>query len=166
MMKVVYVEVDRCLACLNCVRACFFRQHENLHGAVANILVHVDLDHRRIVAATCLQCEDAPCMEACPTGALYRDPETRAVVVDKQACVGCAMCVVACPFGNVQLDAIRRVATKCDLCGGDPKCVQVCMAKALHFASVDELDRLRRQNRDRKLAVRALADDSGSKAAS
>lgn len=156
-MKVIFVEIDRCIACRNCERICTFQQSERHNGDSANIFVHVDLDSRRIYAATCLQCEEALCMKACPTGALRRDPVTRAVVVDKTACVGCGMCVVACPFGSVHLDQAARKAAKCDLCGGDPKCVQVCMAKALHFADINELAVLKQKRADRRFCIRAVS---------
>ena len=155
-MKVVFVEIERCIACLSCERVCFFHQAESCQGHVANIFVHVDMDHRRIFTATCRQCEVALCMKVCPSGALSRDPRTHAVVVDKNRCIGCGMCVTACPFGSVQLDGEQRVAAKCDLCGGNPRCVQVCMAKALHFGSINELAELKRKRTDLKLSIRAM----------
>ena len=156
-MNVVFVEIDRCIACLNCMRVCSFRRDEIHHCQSPNILVNVDMDKRRIFAAICLQCETALCMQVCPTGALKRDPLTQAVVVDRTACIACAMCVIACPFGNMDLDRINRVATKCDLCGGKPKCVQVCMAKALHYGSIEELVQMKKRREGLRLAVRAMS---------
>ena len=155
-MKVVFVEIERCIACLSCQRVCLFRQAESHRGDAANIFVHVDIEQRRIFTATCRQCEVALCMKVCPAKALSRDPQTHAVVVDKHRCIGCGLCVAACPFGSVQLDSMQRVATKCDLCGGDPRCVQVCMAKALHFGSINELAELKRKRLDLKLSIRAI----------
>jgi Fe-S-cluster-containing dehydrogenase component len=100
-------------------------------------------------------------MEVCPSGALTRDTKTHAVVVDKSRCVGCGLCVTACPFGSIQVDGLHQVAFKCDLCGGSPLCVQVCMAGALHFGSLRELGRLRRRQGDRNLAIRAVPWDGG-----
>jgi len=158
-MKIVYVELDRCIACLNCERACIFHKAEQRAGSTANIFVNVDMDQRRILAGTCLQCETALCMAVCPVDALSRDPLTSAVVVDSQTCVSCGMCSIACPYGYINLDDPLRKATKCDLCGGDPRCVQVCMAGALHFDSLQSLMEHRQKNPDMHLGLRAVSDD-------
>lgn len=158
-MKVVFVELDRCIACLSCEHVCRFQQSMLKKGGASNIFVTVDIDQRRIYAGTCLQCASAWCMQVCPVDALSQDPTTAAVVVDKRLCIGCGMCVVACPFGYMQLDASVRRATKCDLCGGDPKCVQVCMAGALHFDTIEALAARRNEPDGRRLGVRALPSD-------
>ncbi len=159
-MKVVVVELDRCIACLSCEHVCRFQQSMLRSGGASNIFVNVDMDRRRIYAGTCLQCTPAWCMQVCPVDALSHDPATSAVVVDKQQCIGCGMCVMACPYGYMQLDVSVRRATKCDLCGGDPKCVQVCMAGALHFESIDALAARRHEPGGRRLEVRAVPNDS------
>ena len=155
-MNVVYVELDRCIACLSCERACQFQQAGQDSGCSPNIFVHVDMERRRIHTGTCLQCETALCMEVCPTNAITRDPETSAVVVDKENCLGCGMCIAACPFGYMHLDDSRRKAAKCDLCGGNPKCVQMCMAKALHFGSINSIAERKRNQIDLRLGLRAV----------
>ena len=144
-MKVIFVEPDRCLGCRNCERVCSFRDSGGFKREDTNIWVHIDLDQRSIFTMTCQQCETALCLEACPTAAIERDPETRAVVVDESACVGCRMCVHACPFGCIHFEGRRRVAAKCDLCSGKPKCVQNCMAGALHFGDINDLAALKRE---------------------
>ena len=160
-MEIVYVELDRCIACHNCERACLFHKSEQRTGSNANIFVSVDMDLRRIFTGTCLQCESALCMAVCPSGALSRDPRTMAVVVDTKTCLACGMCIMACPFGYMELDDTSRRATKCDLCNGDPKCVQVCMAGALHFGSIDSLAERKRQHPDHLLGLRAVPDHEG-----
>ena len=150
-MNIVYVELDRCIACHNCERACLFHKTERRSGSTANIFVSVDMDQRRILAGTCLQCEDALCMAVCPVDALTRDPLTSAVVVDPEVCLSCSMCTIACPYGYMHLDDSSRRATKCDLCGGDPRCVQMCMAEALHFEDIQSL--AERRKRDPRLHV-------------
>ena len=100
-------------------------------------------------------------MEACPVDAIKRDPETTAVVVDKEICIGCGDCVEACPFGYMHLDDYLQTATKCDLCGGNPKCVQVCMARALHFGSIDSLAELKRTQTGLRLGLRAVPSPKG-----
>jgi len=155
-MRVIYADLNRCLGCLSCQRACMFRQMEQGRGTTPNIWIYVDMERRVITAATCLQCSAAFCMRACPTGALKRDPQTHAVVVDRGVCVGCGVCIMACPFGYVHLEPAFGVAAKCDLCDGNPRCVQVCMAHALHFADLNELAELKRKRCDAGLVLRAV----------
>ena len=157
-MEIVYVELDRCIACHNCERACLFHKSEQRTGSNANIFVSVDMDLRRIFAGTCLQCESALCMAVCPVHALTRDPLTEAILVDTKTCLSCGMCIAACPYGYMTQDDSSRRATKCDLCGGDPRCVQVCMADALHFGSLQSLAERRKQKPDMHVGLRALSD--------
>lgn len=79
----------------------------------------------------CRQCGTAACVNACPTGALSKDPKTKAVLVDKDKCIGCRKCSKACPFGSIAF--VDGKAQLCDLCGGDPKCVKACPAGALAY---------------------------------
>jgi carbon-monoxide dehydrogenase iron sulfur subunit len=86
------------------------------------------------VPIVCQQCEEAACADICPVQAISRDADTDAMVVDEDLCVGCQMCVVACPFGAIVLDKDRRQAIKCDLCGGaEPWCVRFCEPGALTY---------------------------------
>ena len=51
----------------------------------------------------------------------------------KEACIGCRMCMLACPFGVIAFDGEARVIAKCDTRSGDPECVRFCAAGALEF---------------------------------
>jgi Fe-S-cluster-containing hydrogenase component 2 len=88
---------------------------------------------------TCQHCEDAPCAAACPEDAITRDDAQVRTVIDYNRCVGCQMCVHACPFGAMKFDADRGRPYKCDLCGGDPLCVAFCEPGALVFIEADGL---------------------------
>jgi len=158
-MNIVYVDLDRCIACHNCERACLFHKLEQRDGSTANIFVSVDMDLRRIFAGTCLQCESALCMSVCPVNALSRDPLTSAIVVDTDTCFSCGMCTIACPYGYMNLDDSSHRATKCDLCGGDPRCVQMCMADALHFDSIQSLVTRRQKKPHMHVGLRAVPDN-------
>ena len=63
----------------------------------------------------CKHCENAGCLEACPTGAIVRT-EFGGVFVQPDVCNGCAYCVVACPFGVVQRNPEDGRAFKCTFC--------------------------------------------------
>jgi Fe-S-cluster-containing dehydrogenase component len=84
---------------------------------------------------TCQQCDEPPCLAACPNEAIFRDEELDRVLINHQKCVGCRMCVSACPFGAMGFDEERGKSFKCDLCGGLPECVRVCTAGALMYAA-------------------------------
>jgi Fe-S-cluster-containing hydrogenase component 2 len=74
----------------------------------------------------CAQCADYPCIESCPENALSVDEETSAVLVDREKCTSCGLCIKACPGQVPFLHPGDNKATICDLCEGDPECVKVC----------------------------------------
>ena len=161
-MKVIFIEMDRCIGCRNCERVCSFQEAGGFKRENSNIWVRIDLEKRTIFTMTCLQCETALCLEICPTNAIGRDPRTGAVVVDEAACVGCRMCMVACPFGCIHFENRRRVAAKCNLCNGEPRCVQNCMSGALHYADINELAAIKRRHMDVRLVQPNQLDHGGS----
>ena len=57
-------------------------------------------------------------------------------VVDEERCVGCGVCVLACPFGTVHIDAETGRAVKCDLCHGEPACAVACPTQAIELVEV------------------------------
>ncbi|MDR2670011.1 MAG: 4Fe-4S dicluster domain-containing protein [Desulfovibrio sp.] len=95
----------------------------------------------------CMQCADAPCLNACPTGATYRTPEDGVIHVDKGLCIGCGNCIQACPYGARFRHARQNVADKCDFCaprrarGLMPACVDTCITKARTFGPLDAATR-------------------------
>lgn len=95
---------------------------------------------------SCQHCGDAPCVMVCPTRALYRDGEDGSVLVDRDLCVGCHSCELACPFGAPKFPDSGKMA-KCDLCrirrdhGLRPACVRVCPTQALDAGLLDEMSK-------------------------
>jgi carbon-monoxide dehydrogenase iron sulfur subunit len=85
-------------------------------------------------AIQCRHCEDPVCVTACMTGAMTKDPETGAVLHDKEQCIGCWMCIMVCPYGGIRRDMRdHKAASKCDLCLEleEPACVAACPNEAL-----------------------------------
>jgi Fe-S-cluster-containing hydrogenase component 2 len=83
----------------------------------------------------CQQCNEAPCTTVCIPHAMHRNPLTGQVDLDAAKCIGCKMCVQACPFGNAAWDFLTESILKCDTCNGDPKCVKFCPNAALEWVA-------------------------------
>ena len=74
----------------------------------------------------CVQCEDYPCVKACPQGALSVNKKTEAVQVDEDKCTACGVCIKACPGRVPHLHPAKKTILICDLCDGKPQCAKVC----------------------------------------
>ncbi len=93
----------------------------------------------------CKHCANAPCHEACPTGAIIRT-EFDTVYVQQDICNGCGYCIVACPFGVIARDDQGdHHAHKCTLCydrlkdGLEPACAKACPTDSIVFGEVAQL---------------------------
>lgn len=92
----------------------------------------------------CKHCANAPCLEACPTGSLFRT-EFDTVVVQPDICNGCGYCVPACPFGVVDLSPDDGKAHKCTMCydrlksGMEPACSKACPTESIIFGEIGDL---------------------------
>lgn len=133
MQKIIAVYPDRCTACRICEIACSFRHHGEINPNKSRIKVNIFHEDFFFYPSVCSQCEDAWCVEICPNYALQKNRKTGVVSVDESRCVGCRMCIQACPFGAMGYDSVKGIAEKCDLCGGDPECVKNCFYGALEF---------------------------------
>jgi carbon-monoxide dehydrogenase iron sulfur subunit len=96
------------------------------------------------VPLLCKVCDDAPCIEICPTQAIVRDPSTRAIVVFEEQCIGCNLCGEVCPIGAISIGLGKSVATVCDQCRGEPLCVRYCPTEALVYEEPDVVASRRR----------------------
>lgn len=92
----------------------------------------------------CKHCSSAPCLEACPTGAILKT-EFDTVYIQQDVCNGCGYCVIACPFGVVALNETDGHAHKCTFCydrlkgGLEPACAKSCPTDSIKFGLLDEL---------------------------
>jgi len=97
----------------------------------------------------CAQCEDYPCVQACPTKALSISKRTGAVLVKTKACISCGKCIEACPGRIPHIHPTENYVVICDLCKGDPQCVKVCQEGGWNV-----LKKVSRRNRHYKLYAR------------
>ncbi len=132
-MKMLAVDHSRCTGCRLCEIACSLHQDGTVNPAAARLAI-VRWDEEGIhVPIVCQQCDAAICEQVCQPGAITRDAETGALVVNEHLCIGCRLCVVGCPYGAMSVHPVGRHVIKCNLCGGDPRCVCFCETGALRF---------------------------------
>jgi Fe-S-cluster-containing dehydrogenase component len=142
--KAMVINLDRCIGCDDCVRAC-----ATAHDNNPRFRRHGFSQHNAMIANACMHCTDPVCLIGCPTGAIHREESSGTVVINDNTCIGCATCANACPYDNIQMVDIRDKtgaflldgegqtiarATKCDLCVTQltgPACVQACPHDAL-----------------------------------
>ncbi|HSP17722.1 MAG TPA: 4Fe-4S dicluster domain-containing protein [Thermoanaerobaculia bacterium] len=96
---------------------------------------------RAFQVTRCNQCEHPPCVEACPTSAMYRRPDG-IVDFDKNVCIGCKACIAACPYDAIFINPEDHSAEKCNFCahrleaGLEPACVVVCPTEAIMIGNL------------------------------
>ncbi len=131
------VVADHCTGCRRCEMACSFA-HTGYYGPeLSRIRVNKDDGLGLDVPVVCRQCSAAQCIEVCPRGALYRNRITQSVALDRTLCLKCGLCIKACPFGAIHVDA-EGYPLICDLCGGKPGCVEACPTGAIRFGRAGE----------------------------
>jgi Fe-S-cluster-containing hydrogenase component 2 len=139
-MKQLIITPKLCTNCHICELACSFKHSQQFTLAYSRVRTIFHPEGNLTVPEICLQCIDAACMQACPSGALYVDEEISAVRVNYKKCVGCLSCVAACPFGNMLHDTgSPGYVFKCDLCVGDPVCARFCPTGALVYVEAQKL---------------------------
>ena len=138
----------RCTGCETCVVACkdwndipagpafWIRVATTEQGNFPNVLVS-------FMARACYHCAEPPCVPACPTGASYRRPDG-IVLIDRDTCVGCGLCLEACPYSARHFDPASRKMGKCTSCahllerGERPACVKTCTTGASAFGDLND----------------------------
>jgi len=152
MNKIILVNPEKCVGCRNCALACSFKNAGIFSLAEARIgtiwIPKIGMN----VPMLCQHCTKPLCMDVCPVGAISRDEETGAVVLNPDLCIGCKMCVVICPFGGPRIEPETANIIKCDLCGGDPECVKHCLYGALEFVDANEAAYIKRRAGAERLA--------------
>lgn len=118
-------DYPKCSGCRKCEIACSLFHENRIWPEASRVRVFMLVPGAE-VPHLCAQCEDHPCVNSCPVEALTISDETGAVLVDKEKCDGCGVCIDACPGRVPHVHPTEKYAIICDLCGGEPQCVKVC----------------------------------------
>ncbi len=150
--KSVYIQwnQDECLGCSRCFTACAVYHHGAAAPLLSGIIWH---DEQQLDGFQprkplfCQQCDSRDCYDVCPLQdeAIRIDSTSGAIYIDASDCIGCGLCVDACPHEESRINLAdidgRKVAVKCDLCKdrkGGPVCIEVCGRQALTLAPKDK----------------------------
>lgn len=155
-MKQLFVRLDRCTGCHTCELACAV-EHSRSKDVFSSLFesplpkkrLYVQQVDGKTFPIFCRHCDDAPCMAACLSGALWRD-ERGAVRRKKEKCIGCWTCILVCPYGVIgrEFRDGKWISVKCDLCDDreSPACVASCPTRALGWAEPEEFAAMRRRS--------------------
>lgn len=173
MNRFVIAEPSKCIGCRTCEVACVLA-HPIAEGMVEALTPETFTPRLKLVRhlnvtapVQCRQCENAPCVNVCPTAALVYRAGTVQLIAER--CIGCQTCVVACPFGAMDMISVPvqqikgpmtvrkevSLAHKCDVCIDRPEgpaCISVCPTKALFLVEPAGLEDLSSQRREQALA--------------
>jgi Fe-S-cluster-containing hydrogenase component 2 len=138
--KFLMVFPELCTGCRDCEIVCTIKHEKVINPERARIRVIRDVFEGLELPVVCMQCIDAPCVEACRVDAIYED-ERGAKIIDYEKCIGCRRCIIACPLGAAFLDPVTKKPVKCDLCNGDPVCVKFCSTGAVRHVDAETLNR-------------------------
>ncbi len=169
MNRFVIADPKKCIGCRTCEIACVMAHNGNQTSTLTpeNFSPRLKVIKGLSVstAVLCRQCEDAPCANVCPNGAIVHAKDSIQVIQEK--CIGCKTCVVACPFGAMDViskpaqrmsggdsygDCVRAEAHKCDLCIDNPSgpaCIKVCPTDALQLISNETIEAMIRKKQER-----------------
>lgn len=151
----IVTDLNRCVGCLACSVAC-----KTINGVPVgnfwNKTLRIGPNPTEeggnwpdvevyFMTVSCQHCKNPECVHVCPTEASHISDDGT-VQIDKEKCIGCQFCVMACPYGVRYLNEEERVVEKCTLCeqlvaeGGLPQCVTQCGGMARWFGDLDSQD--------------------------
>jgi Fe-S-cluster-containing dehydrogenase component len=149
------INLDRCVGCDDCVRAC-----ATTHDNNPRFTRHGYAYENAMIVHACMHCTDPVCLIGCPTGAIHREQDSGTVVINDDTCIGCGTCANSCPYNNIKMVNIRDQmgafvldrdgqpvsrATKCDLCASQltgPACQEACPHDALIRVNIRDTKKL------------------------
>jgi len=156
-MERLFCDPRKCVGCHACELACAIEhsQSKNLHSIILSaesaasrraVYVLGGEPYRvgiggRPISLGCHHCDPAPCVDACFSGAMHKENGQTSCTASR--CLGCWMCVMACPYGVI---TAVETALKCDLCPDRVEregraryaCVDACPTGALVAGTFQE----------------------------
>ncbi len=158
-MKVLIIDIDKCNGCYNCQVACkdehvgndwtpiakpqpdtghfWMKVTDIVQGTVPKVRV-------RYMHDICQHCDDAPCIPACKSKAIYKRSDG-IVIIDPEKCTGNRSCIDACPYKVIYFNTDLNISQKCTMCAHlldqgwkEPRCVDACPTGALRFGEDTE----------------------------
>jgi Fe-S-cluster-containing dehydrogenase component len=153
MQLAIVTEIDRCIGCLTCTVACKLENDVPIGNYWQKVLrvgpnpikaggTFPDVE-MYFLPVGCQHCKNPPCVGVCPTGASQKLKDGT-VQIDKAKCIGCKLCIKACPYGVRYFNEASKIVEKCTLCnqlterGEDPVCVSGCSGRARIFGDLDD----------------------------
>ncbi len=162
-MKAFLINVNRCNGCYCCQIGCKDEHCGNdwspyakpqpltgqfwgkLNEYVRGQVPHVKMSY---VFVPCQHCQNAPCIEACPYGAISTRSDGL-VIIDPKKCTGCQICLrsEACPYGVIYYNFSMHIAQKCTGCAHlvdrqeifAPRCADNCPLESIKFGEESAL---------------------------
>lgn len=142
---------DRCIGCDACYVACKVEwQLTPMKEAYRTRVFEVEDTDRfgkakvHFLPVLCNHCDNAPCVDVCPTGSSFKREEDGIVLVDPDLCIGCKACMVACPYNARYYDEEAKTVDKCTFCfprinaGLEPACVTTCVGESRNFGDLND----------------------------
>ena len=149
----ILTDLNKCVGCLACSIACKVVNSVPV-GSYWNKVLRIGPNPRTkggqwpdvytyFLTVQCQHCENPECVKVCPTEASHV-AEDGSIQIDKEKCIGCKYCMMACPYGVRSWNAAESVVEKCTLCahlsknGELPMCVRTCSAGARFYGDIDD----------------------------
>lgn len=139
MVKALVIDMEKCVGCRTCELVCSGKHEGAFNPRRSRVKVIRGDKEWGGFPMLCVQCEQPRCEAVCPVKAISRDENLGRVVINYEKCIGCRLCAMFCPFGNINFDTVNKRVIKCDLCDGDPQCAKFCFYNALQYVDIREI---------------------------
>ncbi|MFX1519931.1 MAG: 4Fe-4S dicluster domain-containing protein [Promethearchaeota archaeon] len=130
-LKTLTFSPDRCTGCRICEEACVTYHYDEINLARSRIRVIRDDDEGLDIVTVCVQCEEKPCIPSCPVEVISANDDGTITIDD--FCIECNLCKDACLYSGTHPDPKGGKYIVCDLCDGDPQCVQWCPFDVIQY---------------------------------
>lgn len=137
MKKIIFCDAEKCVGCQICELVCSVVKEKKINPFLSRIHL-ARFDPFIMISIGCQFCDKPPCVTSCPREAI-RVAEKGSIEINSDKCTLCGWCIqpTSCPFGAITI--FKSSIILCDLCEGEPKCVEYCPKDALLFITRDEI---------------------------